>query len=196
MPSYRYVVGDVVTDAPLAANQLAVFTDPREIAVATEIGMTTRRQIPTLPLKTYHRPGRRRRDPLGPVYSARRTPSPRRPAPGPNFESPTQSPRPATCDGRTGRTRPLERRGAARRAPHSGREVEAHRPLTQLIGVLPRSRHVDMLEHVVLPGQRLASEPRGIQGPCVPERSRVANDPALRKRQQLRVLPRAAPSFS
>ncbi|HZR94597.1 MAG TPA: PhzF family phenazine biosynthesis protein [Gaiellaceae bacterium] len=31
MPSYRYVVVDVFTDRPLAGNQLAVFTDAREI---------------------------------------------------------------------------------------------------------------------------------------------------------------------
>ena len=31
MPSFRYVVCDVFTDAPLAGNQLAVFTDAREI---------------------------------------------------------------------------------------------------------------------------------------------------------------------
>lgn len=31
MPSFRYVVADVFTDRPLAGNQLAVFTDAREI---------------------------------------------------------------------------------------------------------------------------------------------------------------------
>lgn len=31
MPTYRYVVADVFTDRPLAGNQLAVFTDAREI---------------------------------------------------------------------------------------------------------------------------------------------------------------------
>jgi trans-2,3-dihydro-3-hydroxyanthranilate isomerase len=31
MPSFRYVVADVFTDTPLAGNQLAVFTDAREI---------------------------------------------------------------------------------------------------------------------------------------------------------------------
>ncbi|HJS70445.1 MAG TPA: PhzF family phenazine biosynthesis isomerase, partial [Gaiellaceae bacterium] len=31
MASYRYVVADVFTDRPLAGNQLAVFTDAREI---------------------------------------------------------------------------------------------------------------------------------------------------------------------
>src|SRR5258705_13635503 len=31
MPSFRYVVCDVFTDTPLAGNQLAVFTDAREI---------------------------------------------------------------------------------------------------------------------------------------------------------------------
>ena len=31
MPTFRYVVADVFTDAPLAGNQLAVFTDAREI---------------------------------------------------------------------------------------------------------------------------------------------------------------------
>jgi trans-2,3-dihydro-3-hydroxyanthranilate isomerase len=31
MPAYRYVVADVFTDRPLAGNQLAVFTDAREI---------------------------------------------------------------------------------------------------------------------------------------------------------------------
>ena len=31
MPTYRYVVADVFTDTPLAGNQLAVFTDAREI---------------------------------------------------------------------------------------------------------------------------------------------------------------------
>jgi trans-2,3-dihydro-3-hydroxyanthranilate isomerase len=32
VPSFRYVVADVFTDVPLAGNQLAVFTDAREIA--------------------------------------------------------------------------------------------------------------------------------------------------------------------
>jgi trans-2,3-dihydro-3-hydroxyanthranilate isomerase len=31
MPAFRYVVCDVFTDVPLAGNQLAVFTDAREI---------------------------------------------------------------------------------------------------------------------------------------------------------------------
>src|SRR5581483_5217817 len=31
MPAFRYVVTDVFTDVPLAGNQLAVFTDAREI---------------------------------------------------------------------------------------------------------------------------------------------------------------------
>ena len=31
MATYRYVVADVFTDRPLAGNQLAVFTDAREI---------------------------------------------------------------------------------------------------------------------------------------------------------------------
>lgn len=31
MPAFRYVVCDVFTDRPLAGNQLAVFTDAREI---------------------------------------------------------------------------------------------------------------------------------------------------------------------
>jgi trans-2,3-dihydro-3-hydroxyanthranilate isomerase len=31
MPSFRYVVADVFTDTPLAGNQLAVFTDAREV---------------------------------------------------------------------------------------------------------------------------------------------------------------------
>ena len=31
MPTFRYVVADVFTDRPLAGNQLAVFTDAREI---------------------------------------------------------------------------------------------------------------------------------------------------------------------
>ena len=31
MASFRYVVCDVFTDVPLAGNQLAVFTDAREI---------------------------------------------------------------------------------------------------------------------------------------------------------------------
>jgi trans-2,3-dihydro-3-hydroxyanthranilate isomerase len=30
--SFRYVVGDVFTDTPLAGNQLAVFTDARELS--------------------------------------------------------------------------------------------------------------------------------------------------------------------
>lgn len=34
MPRHRYVVCDVFTDVPLAGNQLAVFTDAREIAEA------------------------------------------------------------------------------------------------------------------------------------------------------------------
>ena len=34
MPSFRYVVADVFTDRPLAGNQLAVFTDAREIPEA------------------------------------------------------------------------------------------------------------------------------------------------------------------
>jgi trans-2,3-dihydro-3-hydroxyanthranilate isomerase len=34
MPTYRYVVADVFTDRPLAGNQLAVFTDAREIPEA------------------------------------------------------------------------------------------------------------------------------------------------------------------
>ena len=34
MPGYRYVVIDVFTDAPLQGNQLAVFTDAREIPEA------------------------------------------------------------------------------------------------------------------------------------------------------------------
>jgi trans-2,3-dihydro-3-hydroxyanthranilate isomerase len=44
MPSFRYVVADVFTDTPLAGNQLAVFTDARELAeelmqsLALEIG--------------------------------------------------------------------------------------------------------------------------------------------------------------
>jgi trans-2,3-dihydro-3-hydroxyanthranilate isomerase len=32
MANYRYVVADVFTDTPLEGNQLAVFTDAREIA--------------------------------------------------------------------------------------------------------------------------------------------------------------------
>jgi trans-2,3-dihydro-3-hydroxyanthranilate isomerase len=46
MPTLRYVVVDVFTDAPLAGNQLAVFTDAREIdgelmqALALEIGFS------------------------------------------------------------------------------------------------------------------------------------------------------------
>ena len=32
MPSFRYVVADVFTETPLAGNQLAVFTDAREIS--------------------------------------------------------------------------------------------------------------------------------------------------------------------
>src|SRR3982750_3745005 len=31
MPSFRYVVADVFTDTPLTGNQLAVFTDAREL---------------------------------------------------------------------------------------------------------------------------------------------------------------------
>src|SRR5436190_10193736 len=31
MPTFRYVVADVFTDVPLAGNQVAVFTDAREI---------------------------------------------------------------------------------------------------------------------------------------------------------------------
>ena len=31
MPTFRYVVADVFTDRPLTGNQLAVFTDAREI---------------------------------------------------------------------------------------------------------------------------------------------------------------------
>ena len=31
MPTFRYVIADVFTDRPLAGNQLAVFTDAREI---------------------------------------------------------------------------------------------------------------------------------------------------------------------
>ena len=31
MPTFRYVVADVFTDTPLAGNQLAVFTDAREL---------------------------------------------------------------------------------------------------------------------------------------------------------------------
>ena len=31
MPAFRYVVADVFTDTPLAGNQLAVFTDARDI---------------------------------------------------------------------------------------------------------------------------------------------------------------------
>jgi trans-2,3-dihydro-3-hydroxyanthranilate isomerase len=31
VPRYRYVVVDVFTDAPLTGNQLAVFTDAREL---------------------------------------------------------------------------------------------------------------------------------------------------------------------
>ena len=31
MATFRYVVADVFTDAPLAGNQVAVFTDAREI---------------------------------------------------------------------------------------------------------------------------------------------------------------------
>jgi trans-2,3-dihydro-3-hydroxyanthranilate isomerase len=44
MPSFRYVIADVFTDTPLAGNQLAVFTDARELAeelmqpLALEIG--------------------------------------------------------------------------------------------------------------------------------------------------------------
>src|SRR5262245_46304649 len=44
MPTLRYVVVDVFTDTPLAGNQLAVFTDAREIdadlmqALALEVG--------------------------------------------------------------------------------------------------------------------------------------------------------------
>jgi trans-2,3-dihydro-3-hydroxyanthranilate isomerase len=46
MPSFRYVVADVFTDTPLAGNQLAVFTDARELAeellqpLALEIGFS------------------------------------------------------------------------------------------------------------------------------------------------------------
>ena len=32
MARYRYVVADVFTDTPLAGNQLAVFTDARDLA--------------------------------------------------------------------------------------------------------------------------------------------------------------------
>src|ERR1700750_2059571 len=34
MPSFRYVIADVFTDTPLTGNQLAVFTDAREIPEA------------------------------------------------------------------------------------------------------------------------------------------------------------------
>ena len=34
MPSFRYVVVDVFTDTPLSGNQLAVFTDARDISEA------------------------------------------------------------------------------------------------------------------------------------------------------------------
>ena len=34
MATYRYVVADVFTDRPLTGNQLAVFTDAREIPEA------------------------------------------------------------------------------------------------------------------------------------------------------------------
>jgi trans-2,3-dihydro-3-hydroxyanthranilate isomerase len=46
MPSFRYVVTDVFTDTPLAGNQLAVFTDARELSeellqpLALEIGFS------------------------------------------------------------------------------------------------------------------------------------------------------------
>ena len=46
MPTLRYVVVDVFTDTPLAGNQLAVFTDARELdtetmqALALEIGFS------------------------------------------------------------------------------------------------------------------------------------------------------------
>ena len=46
MPTFRYVVVDVFTDTPLAGNQLAVFTDARELdqelmqALALEIGFS------------------------------------------------------------------------------------------------------------------------------------------------------------
>ena len=46
MPSFRYVVADVFTDIPLQGNQLAVFTDARELepglmqALALEIGFS------------------------------------------------------------------------------------------------------------------------------------------------------------
>src|SRR5437867_6910830 len=35
MPEFRYVVADVFTDKPLTGNQLAVFTDARELEDAT-----------------------------------------------------------------------------------------------------------------------------------------------------------------
>ena len=46
MPSLRYVVADVFTDTPLTGNQLAVFTDGRELdaetmqALALEVGFS------------------------------------------------------------------------------------------------------------------------------------------------------------
>ena len=39
MPTLRYVVADVFTDRPLAGNQLAVFTDARELDDATMQGL-------------------------------------------------------------------------------------------------------------------------------------------------------------
>ena len=49
MRTFRYVIADVFTDAPLAGNQLAVFTDARDLdeltmqALALELGFSESR---------------------------------------------------------------------------------------------------------------------------------------------------------
>ena len=43
MRRLRYVVADVFTDTPLAGNQLAVFTDARDLDDADDAGARARR---------------------------------------------------------------------------------------------------------------------------------------------------------
>ena len=65
MPTFRYVVADVFTDVALAGNQVAVFTDAREIPEETLQPLAREMKLCETSFRRGHVTGRQRRLALG-----------------------------------------------------------------------------------------------------------------------------------